>query len=73
MPELALQITAAVGEFWFAQGHWAELETACEKSRNKQSTVRPSCKRGARGMLASARKLMGTQSVPKSSSNKALH
>jgi tetratricopeptide (TPR) repeat protein len=31
MPELALQITAAVGEFWFAQGHWAELETACKK------------------------------------------
>jgi len=31
MPELALQITAAVGEFWFAQGHWAELETACER------------------------------------------
>jgi predicted ATPase/class 3 adenylate cyclase len=31
MPEFALQITAAVGEFWFARGHWAELETACER------------------------------------------
>ena len=30
-PDLAIRITAAVGEFWFRQGHWAELRTACEK------------------------------------------
>src|SRR5439155_1232429 len=30
-PDLTIRITAAVGEFWFRQGHWAELRTACEK------------------------------------------
>lgn len=30
-PELALQITAAVGNFWFVQGHWAELRATCER------------------------------------------
>jgi predicted ATPase/class 3 adenylate cyclase/Tfp pilus assembly protein PilF len=29
-PDVALRITAAVGEFWFRQGHWAELRAACE-------------------------------------------
>jgi predicted ATPase/class 3 adenylate cyclase len=30
-PELAIRTTAEVGEFWFRQGHWTELQTACEK------------------------------------------
>src|SRR5205814_1830954 len=30
-PELALQITAAVGNFWFMHGHWAELRATCER------------------------------------------
>jgi predicted ATPase/class 3 adenylate cyclase len=30
-PELTIRITAAVGEFWFRQGHWTELRMACEK------------------------------------------
>jgi predicted ATPase/class 3 adenylate cyclase len=31
-PELAVRITAAVGEFWFRQGHWTELRAASEKT-----------------------------------------
>src|SRR5258708_3185352 len=31
-PELAVRITAAVGEFWFRQGHWTELRAASEKA-----------------------------------------
>jgi predicted ATPase/class 3 adenylate cyclase len=30
-PDLALQITAAVGNFWFTQQRWAELRATCEK------------------------------------------
>jgi predicted ATPase/class 3 adenylate cyclase/Flp pilus assembly protein TadD len=30
-PELALQITAAVGNFWFMHGHWAELRATCQR------------------------------------------
>jgi predicted ATPase/class 3 adenylate cyclase len=30
-PELALQITVAVGNFWFLHGHWSELRATCEK------------------------------------------
>ena len=30
-PELALQITAAVGNFWFLHGHWAELRATCQR------------------------------------------
>ncbi|HKP93056.1 MAG TPA: tetratricopeptide repeat protein, partial [Chthoniobacterales bacterium] len=30
-PELALQITAAVGNFWFLQGRWNDLRAVCER------------------------------------------
>ena len=29
-PELAVRIVAALGEFWFRQGRWSDLHTACE-------------------------------------------
>jgi predicted ATPase/class 3 adenylate cyclase len=30
-PDLALRLTASLGEFWFRQGHWGELRSACEQ------------------------------------------
>jgi predicted ATPase/class 3 adenylate cyclase/Tfp pilus assembly protein PilF len=37
--ELALRITAAIGEFWFRQGHWTELHAACEAALNQTGKV----------------------------------
>ena len=33
-PELAVRITANIGEFWFRQGHWTDLRVACETALN---------------------------------------
>ena len=38
-PELSLRITAAVGEFWFRQGHWTDLHAACEAALNQTGKV----------------------------------
>jgi predicted ATPase/class 3 adenylate cyclase/uncharacterized protein HemY len=43
-PELALQITAAVGNFWFSHGHWAELRAICQKLEQEVATGRPDWK-----------------------------
>jgi predicted ATPase/class 3 adenylate cyclase len=34
-PELAIRITANIGEFWFRQGHWTDLRVACETALNR--------------------------------------
>ena len=40
-PELALQITAAVGNFWFLHGHWSELRATCERLEQEVANGRP--------------------------------
>jgi predicted ATPase/class 3 adenylate cyclase len=40
-PDLALQLTAAVGDFWFAQGHWSELRATCERLEQEVANGRP--------------------------------
>ena len=42
--ELALQITAAVGNFWFSHGHWAELRATCQRLEQEVTTGRPEWK-----------------------------
>jgi predicted ATPase/class 3 adenylate cyclase len=43
-PELALQIAAAVGNFWFMQQRWAELRATCEKLEQEVPGGRPEWK-----------------------------
>jgi predicted ATPase/class 3 adenylate cyclase/Tfp pilus assembly protein PilF len=43
-PELALQITAAVGNFWFSRGHWTELSATCQKLEQEVANGRPEWK-----------------------------
>lgn len=43
-PDLALQITAAVGNFWFSHGHWAELRATCQRLEQEVPGGRPEWK-----------------------------
>jgi predicted ATPase len=43
-PELALQITAAVGNFWFSHGHWTELRATCQRLEQELTAGRPEWK-----------------------------